>query len=492
LGLADALGRTAARLPGKPALLSGEQGVTYAELDERVDRAAAALARLGLRPGDRVALLAGNGPPFVEAVFGAWRAGLVAVPLNVAFTADEVTHILRDSGARAVVSGEAFLGMLDGLRGSLPGLEQVVVAGAWDATGGAEAAAVDDGSLALLQYTSGTTGRPKGAMLSHANLLANHEQMSRTRLRLEESDVVLCVLPLFHIYALNVVLAYALARGSTLLLVERFDPLETLREVERRRATVIAGAPPMYVAWVNLPGAEGFDLQSVRFAVSGAAPLPPSVLERFVEGFAIPIWEGYGLTETSPVLTNVAAGDDDRPRPGSVGRPLPGVEIRLVDDRGAPVRRGDPGEVLARGPNVFGGYWEQPEATADVLDGDGWFHTGDIAYAEDGHLHLVDRKTDLVIVSGFNVYPREVEDVLHRHPDVAQAAVVGAPHPETGECVKAFVVLTRPGAATPAGIVGFCARSLARFKVPAVVEFVDDLPLVVTGKVRRQSLREAE
>ena len=508
MNLADRLRASAARLADKPALVfsptAGTAGqVTYGELDVQADRAAAAFQRAGLAKGDRVALMLGNSAHFVEAFYGALRAGLVVVPLNVTFTASEVAQILADCEAGAIVVAESFHGRLGGIAETLPALERVIVAGAsappmgsqtWKqflAEGDAkpEPVEVSGDDLALLPYTSGTTGTPKGAMLSHANLLANHAQMEQTRLSVQERDVVLCVLPLFHIYALNVAMAFSLSRGATILLIERFDPLQTLEALAAQRASVIIGAPPIYIAWVNTPGVETYDLASVRYAVSGAAPLPKHVLNRFASELGITIWEGYGLTETSPLLTTVAMNAEALP--GSVGRPVPGVELRLVDDRGQEVRPGDPGEVVVRGPNVFSGYWRQPEATAEVLDADGWFSTGDVGILDDGNLYLVDRKKDMILVSGFNVYPREVEEVLFRHPKVAEAAVIGTPHPYTGEAVKAVVVL-RPGEeATAEDITDYCRRYLARFKCPEVVEFVDALPINPSGKVLRRELRKS-
>ena len=506
MNLADRLRATAQRLPEKVAVyIAGHRGrhghdLTYADLDARADRAASAFQELGLRPRDRVGLGLGNSPYFVEAWYGAMRAGLVAVPLNTGSTTEEVAYILGDSGARAVVVSEAFYPVLAGLEQELPGLDEVVVAGAsappigaqtWqqllDASPGTpHPVEIGDGELALLQYTSGATGRPKGAMLSHRNLLANQEQMRQTRLRPLERDVVLCVLPLFHLYALNVGLALPLSCGASVLLAERFDPVQTIEQIVAYRASVIIGAPPMYIAWANLPAIERYDLACVRFAVSGAAPLPHSVPRWFNEQLGIPLWEGYGLTETSPVLTFAAS--DPQP-PGSVGQPVPGVQLRLVDDYGRRVPEGELGEVVVRGPNVFSGYWNAPAATVQAIDSGGWFHTGDIGYLSDGELFLVDRKSDLIVVSGFNVYPREVEDVLYRHPKVAEAAVIGMPHPYTGEAVKAVVVL-RPGEeATAEEITLFCNRWIARFKCPEVVEFVDRLPHLPTGKVRRRDLR---
>ena len=503
MNVADRLLSSAERLPDKPALIFHDERLDYAELAGRVRAAAAAFQELGCSPGDRVALLLPNTPAFVEALYGALLAGLIAVPVNAGFTSEEIRAVLDDAGARVVVASESLAPAVQAARSQLPALDEVIVAGASKAPAGTRlwkafrgdrrapaAAELAEDAVALLQYTSGTTGKPKGAMLTHANLLANQEQMAATQLKVVEQDVVLCVLPLFHIYALNVGLAFTLSRGATVLLVERFDPRQTLEEIAEHRASVVIGAPPMYVAWVNTPGLEDLDLASVRIAVSGAAALPPHVLERFTGVFGIPIWEGYGLTETSPVLTTAAM--DEAIRPGSVGRPVPGVELRLLDEAGRPAAAGDPGEVVVRGPNVFAGYWHAPEETAAVLDDEGWFSTGDIGYLDEGALFLVDRKKDLIIVSGFNVYPREVEEVIVRHPKVADAAIIGVPHPYTGEAVKAVVVLRDGEEATADEIIEHARAHLARFKSPEVVDFVRELPLLPTGKVRRRDLRTTE
>ena len=510
MNLSDALAQSAARLPSKPALRAGEHVVSYADLDAAVDRAAATFQRLGLRPGERVALLLPNTPAFVEVLYGAWRAGLAAVPVNTEFTAREVGELLEDAAPAALVVGGAYLPVVEALRGTLPQVREVLVVGAeapegtqrWadalDAGAAGDGAgarpgrptaeAVAAGAIALLQYTSGTSGSSKGAILRHAHLSANHDQMRRTNLRIVEQDVALCVLPLFHIYALNVALALPLAVGATVVLVERFDPLGALELVERERISVIAGAPPMYVAWVNVHTDRALDLSSVRIAVSGAAALPVSVLEAFRERYGIDIWEGYGLTETAPAATSNAMLR--APLPGSVGAPLPDVEVRIVDDQGRDCSPGDPGEVLLRGPNVFSGYWGDEDATREVLDEDGWFATGDVGYLDGEVLYLVDRLKDLVIVSGFNVYPSEVEEVLARHPRIAAAAVVGVPHPATGEAVKAFVQPTADGGDLTADeVLDHARRHLARFKCPETVEFVRELPLLATGKLQRRRLR---
>jgi long-chain acyl-CoA synthetase len=501
MNAADPLRETAGRRLDKTALLFHDQPVTYAELDREADRCAAGLAALGVRKGDRVAVMVHNVPHFVYAYQGILRAGGVMVPLNTMFTAEEVATIVADAEARILFVAEPFLPSVEGLRDALPMLEHVVVVGGrpvgamtWEqmigrgGEGGVKGPPASTDDLAVLAYTSGTTGRPKGAMLSHGNLLANLDQMAKVPLLAEaEPDVVLLALPLFHIYALNVILGMTIRAGAAAILLERFDAVRSLESAGRHRATILFGAPPMFIAWLNTPGVERYDLSSVRVAVSGAAPLPGAVLEEFQRRLGITIWEGYGLTETAPAVTSNAMGP--APKASSIGKPLPDLELRVVDEHGDDVEEGDPGEIVVRGPNVFRGYWRQEQGTAEVVR-DGWFHTGDVAYAdEDGYLFLVDRKKDLVIVSGFNVYPREVEEVLVRNPKVADAAVIGIPHPYTGEAVKALVV-TRPGeAATEEEIIEFCRRSLARFKCPQVVEFVRELPHTQTGKVLKRALR---
>jgi long-chain acyl-CoA synthetase len=423
------------------------------------------------------------------------------VPLNTGYTSEEVSFILADADARAVVVAEPFAATVDGLRDTIPMLEHVIIAGThapigamtWEQMvgrgGEAPSAAPADDDLAVIAYTSGTTGKPKGAMLSHGNLVANLDQMAQAPLLAEGADdVALLALPMFHIYALNVILGLTLRVGAAAVLMERFDALGSLDAVSKHRVTILFGAPPMFVAWLNTPGVDRYDLSSVRLAVSGAAPLPGMVLEDFRRRLGITIWEGYGLTETAPGVTSNAMGD--QAKPGSIGKPLPGVEVRIVDAHGEDVEDGDPGEILVRGPNVFKGYWRQQEASDDAMR-DGWFRTGDVGYAdEDGYIFLVDRKKDLIIVSGFNVYPREVEDALYRHPKIADVAVIGVPHPYTGEAVKAYVVLKPGESATEEDIVDFSRRYLARFKCPGSIEFVTELPHLPTGKVLKRALRD--
>ena len=495
--LSELVRAAAQRTPDKAAFVSGTTSTTWREVDAQVEAAAAALTGLGLEPGDRVAISLANTLDFPIAYFGVLRAGLVAVPLNPGYTAQELRWTLSDSGARAVVVSANGRDLLQSLVDELPSLEHVLVTGpagsatSWhellDAAAGQTAPVAGAGEdLAVLLYTSGTSGRPKGAMLPHRALLANLDQTASIEPPvMAADDVVLLVLPLFHVYGLNAALGSVARHGATGVLVERFDPVETLAEVRRTGVTNVVGAPPMYVAWSMLPDVEDA-FTSVRLALSGAAPLPAPVLQRVLDVTGRHVFEGYGLTETAPVVTSTLMSEVVKP--GSIGRPVPGVEVRLVDERGGPVEEGDPGELVVRGANLFLGYW--PDASGGP-DDDGWFATGDVALLDgDGDLHLVDRRLDLVLVSGFNVYPREVEDVLLTHPEVAEAAVLGIPHPYTGEAVKALVVRTPDSRLTAEDLIAHAASSLARFKCPTAVEFVDELPRGATGKVRKGRLRE--
>jgi len=486
--LADLVRSAAARAGSHTAIRAGAERVTWAELDERVDACAGGLQRLGAVPGDRVAMLLGNGLPFVVGWFGVLRAGLVAVPVNPGYTAPEVSHQLTDSGA-SVALVEAHLA--SPLAGALASVPHVVVVGTqpWQelTTLGERPSASPRGGedLAALVYTSGTSGRPRGAMLTHRALLANLDQGAALSTPvMTKDDVVLLVLPMFHIYGLNPGLGQVAAHAATGVLVDRFDPVDCLAVIQSGKITNVVGAPPMYVAWSMLPDlARSF--RSVRLAVSGAAPLPPDVLRRMSELTGQPVFEGYGLTETGPVLTTTLVAGEAKP--GSIGRPLPGVELHLVDEQGERVDEDDPGEIVVRGQNLFSGYWP---AGSDGPDADGWFATGDVAYADaDGDLHLVDRRRELILVSGFNVYPREVETVLGEHPDVAEVAVIGIPHPYTGQSVKALIVPVPGTSPTPAELTAFAARSLARFKCPTLVELVETLPHSATGKVSKGQLR---
>ena len=345
---------------------------------------------------------------------------------------------------------------------------------------------------AVLLFTSGTAGAPKPAILTHGSLTANLEQVQRhPGLALRSDDVGLGVLPFFHVFGLNVVLGLPLAAGAAIALVEHFEPLDSLARVAADGVTVIAAVPAIYASWLDLPAsrAPAAALATVRLAVSGATALGSEVERGMRDRFGVDVREGYGLTEASPIVSTAAVGAVARE--GSIGPPLPGVEVRLVDVEGADALAGDPGEIWVRGPNVFAGYWHDPEATARVLDRDGWLHTGDLATADDdGWLRLVGRAKDLIIVSGFNVFPAEVEEALVAHPDVAEAAAVGSPDPRTGETVVAFVVPCAGAEPTLTSLTPHLRSRLARYKLPTRLEIVGELPHTFAGKVPRRVLRE--
>jgi long-chain acyl-CoA synthetase len=479
---------------GAAALIDDGGAVGYGQLRDHVARVRAALTRRGIEPGDRVAIASANDSSFVTTYLATLGTGAVAVPLNVASPLPELEGQLAATKPKLVV-GPPDLGIPDAVpaneldRGG-PGDPPPVYASRPE-------------DLAVLVFTSGTAGRPRAAMLTHGNLLANIAQLrasdpgapstddgpSGPRAR----DVVLGALPMFHIYGLNVVLGFALATGSAVVLIKRFDPQGALAAVRQHGVTVIAGVPTLWSAWANLPSARRDAFATVRLATSGAAPLDPEVARSVQERLGLTLVEGYGLTEASPAVTTALGVDAP---PGSVGRPLPDVELRLVDDSAHDVLVGDPGEIWVRGPNVFAGYWGDPEATAAALTDDGWLRTGDVAVVDDsGFLYLVDRAKDLIIVSGFNVFPSEVEDVIAEHPAVAGVAVAGEPHPHTGETVTAYVVPSetsegRTIALTPEAIIEHTAQRLARYKCPTTVRFLDEIPHNATGKVLRGALSQ--
>jgi long-chain acyl-CoA synthetase len=482
------------------ALISRGRTTTYGALRDQVNALRAGLAGLGLEPGDRIGILCGTNWYFAAAYVSALSAGLVAVPLNPSSPAPELESELGTIGARAIVVGPSALAVLSRLdRSTLPDLEFCIVTEQSNVAGQvllddllASEPSVPvveraDDDLAVLMFTSGTAGFPKAAMLTHGNLRSNLEQMQANEARTQTpDDVSLGVLPLFHIFGLNVVLGLSLYTGSRVVLIERFDPTSALEAVQRHGVTILPGAPAMWTAWASLANVEDDAFASVRIAASGASKLPLEVGETFKRRFGVVITEGYGLTEASPVVTTSAGVHE---KPGSIGAPLPGVRVRLVDAEGDDVLVGDAGEIWVAGPNVFKGYWNDDVATAAALTDDGWLRTGDVAVVDDdGELFLVDRVKDLIIVSGFNVFPAEVEAVLLEHPAVEACAVIGVSHPYTGEAVKAYVVVAPGRSVEEDDLIAFCAERLARYKCPDKVMFVDELPIGTTGKVLRRTL----
>jgi long-chain acyl-CoA synthetase len=506
MDLGRMLAQTAARIPDKTLVLFRGQGTTYGEFDRRANQVANALISLGIQPGDRVALFMGNLPLFMEAYYGILKAGASVVPLNVLYKTGEVEYILKDSGAKAILTFSSaatpFEKVALAAASGVPDVRNIVVAApesipgtlSWATTIGNAASTapevtINPDDVAVICYTSGTTGRPKGAMLTHHNLLSNCEQcMMIPNIATRPDDVVWLALPLFHIYAMNLGMNLTIMNGATIALIERFEPVSSLEAIQKYKCTVLYGAPPMFVVWAQLPNIRDFDLHTLRYVASGAAALPVRVLEAFQAAAGVPISEGYGLSEAAPVVTSNAAAPVVKP--GTVGLPIPGVEVRIVDDAGNELPRGEMGELICRGSNIMAGYWHLPEATTDALR-DGWLHTGDLAVMDtDGYISIVDRKKDMIIVSGYNVYPREVEETLFRHPAVADAAVVQYPDPYQGESVMAFVVRKQDQQVTEQELIDFCRDQIAVFKCPRKIVFRDELPKNNTGKVLRRELRE--
>jgi long-chain acyl-CoA synthetase len=486
------------------ALVSRNRATTYGELRAQVAGARRGLRRLGVSPGDRVAIVCGTTRSFAVSYLAIVGIGAIAVPLNPQSPAHELAaELVAVEPVVAVVDSLAAgtwaeVAMPSSLRttivtdgaetGDQMAFDDLLATDVATADGDDSIAAVSADDVAVLLFTSGTAGAPKAAMLTHGSLLANMVQSQASSAdALTAGDVVYGVLPLFHIFGLNVVLGMSLRAGATVVLVQRFDPSTALDSIAERGVTVIPGAPPLWTAFAGFAAEQLAPLRNVRLALSGAARLPEEVMTTLRDKCGIVIREGYGLTEASPVVTTHVGIE---PKVASIGLPLHGVEVRLVDSDGSDVLAGDTGEIWVRGANVFAGYWHDPEATARVLDADGWLHTGDIAAADDdGYLFIVDRAKDLIIVSGFNVFPAEVEEVIGAYPGVAEVGVVGVPHPHTGEAVKAFVV-PEPGVELDEErLIAHCADELARYKCPNKILFVDALPHGATGKVLRRELR---
>jgi len=498
--LAVILTETARSSPDRPVAVFAGGQLTYRQLDRASDRLAAALAAGGIRPGDPVALQLPNIPQFLISYFGILKAGGIVVPLNVLLRAAEVAFHLGDSGARMLITWEGILA--EAAKGAeAAGLDQVYVVGqAGDSGVGVPferllAADVPRGGMtarqptdtAVVIYTSGTTGRPKGAELTHLQLYMNADIPGRL-FDVQPDDIVITVLPLFHVFGLSSILDVCVRFGCTMSLVPRFSPAAVLAAIQRDRATIFEGVPTMFADLLSCPDLASYDLSSLRIAISGGASIPVPVLDAFEERFGLVILEGYGLTETASTTTfNVSA---DERRAYSVGKPIWGTQTQVWDEDGRPLPPGpeNVGEIVTRGLHVMKGYLHHPEATAAAFTGD-WLHTGDLGYFdEDGFLFVVSRKKELIIRGGYNVYPSEIENVLHAHPAVAEAAVVGIPDERLGEEVMA-VVIPRPAMdLLEAELVSYCRQHLAAYKCPRVFQFRTELPKNTLGKVLKGEL----
>ena len=497
--LAVILRETADASPGKAVAVYAGGQMTYTELDALSDRLAAGLEAAGLRPGDTAALQLPNIWQFLVAYFGILKAGGVAVPLNVLLKAPEVAFYLGDSRAKILITWEGVLG--DAAKGAAAAaVNEIYAVGHAENAPGAhpfeQLLAVADGprlaprmltDTAVIVYTSGTTGRPKGAELTHIQLYMNADIPGRL-VGVQPDDVVITVLPFFHVFGLSSILNLCVRFGCTMSLIPRFDPATVLTAIQRDHATVFDGVPTMFIALLQYPELDSYDVTSLRLAVSGGASIPSPVLDAFEKRFGVVILEGYGLTETASTTTQNKSITERRAY--SVGKPIWGTQTQVWDHDGnaLPPGKDNVGEVVTRGLHVMKGYLHDPQATAEAFAG-GWFHSGDLGYFdEDGFLFIAGRSKELIIRGGYNVYPAEIEDVLHAHPAVAEAAVIGIPDDRLGEEVMAVVTL-RPGASlTAPELIAYCKERIAAYKYPRVIEFRDELPKNAMGKIMKDEL----
>ena len=473
--------------------------LTYGELGELIERSMGYLAALGLQPGERVALQLPKCMEFIGLHLATLYMGSISLPLNPAYPPDEIAYFLRDSGARFFFAEAAKAGQIEPLLSGLPEMDRCTFLDLRDpnwidaplspsAHVSGFTASIHPDDTAVIIYTSGTTGRSKGAEITHGNLSANLEALNAAW-GWQPEDVLLHVLPVFHVHGLFVALHGALHAGATTLLMRQFEPLKSLQTLKERDCSVFMGVPTIHRRLLAVPEAGRFDLRPMRLITSGSDRLPDEVFLGFQRTFGYTLLERYGMTETGMNLSNPLNGER---RLGSVGLPLPGVEARVVDpETGQPLPDGQVGEIQIRGPNVFKGYWRQPEKTAEAFTSDGWFHTGDLGLREpDGYFTLHGRAKDLIITGGLNVYPPEVERVLAGHPAVAACAVIGCPDPEWGERVTAAVVLKSGQAVSTGELISFCRERLAAYKSPRSVVVCDELPRNAMGKVQKGQLRK--
>jgi long-chain acyl-CoA synthetase len=487
--LARNLLNTAAKHPDRPAVKLDEQILSYADLLDTSVRMAALLRGLGVEPGDRVALQLPNVPAFAIACYGALLAGATVVPMNPLLKAREVEYYLGDSGAKVVVVGEQMPEAAQ--QAGAAARAKVLVVGPMGPSElpdeRVELIERDDADPAVILYTSGTTGKPKGAELTHANLASNARTAAETLVEIGPQDVVMGCLPLFHVFGMTCGLNASVLAGACLTVLPRFYPDRALHMIERDRVTVFEGVPTMYSAMLRADNRGDVDLSRLRTCVSGGAAMPVEVLRSFEREFDCVILEGYGTSETSPVAS--FNHPHATRKPGTIGTPVRGVQMRLLDAGGHDVADGDIGEIAIRGEGLMKGYWNRPEATREAIP-DGWFRTGDLATRDaDGYYTIVDRKKAVIIRGGYNIYPREIEEVLYEHPAVAEAAVIGLKHPELGEEVGAAVVL-KPGAtADPTDLRDFVKARVAAYKYPRHIWLVPSLPKGPTGKILRREVQ---
>ena len=492
VNLSSLLARAAADHGERPAVRLDELVLTYAKLEDSASRVTSLLASLGVMPGDRIGVMLPNVPAFPIVFYGALAAGATVVPMNPLLKNREVAYYLGDSGAKVLFTWhEAAVEAAKGAAGTGTKVLEVdepdmgaLLAGLTPSSVIAEQADDDD---AVILYTSGTTGRPKGAELTHANLTRNAELAAHEMLSAGPGDVMMGCLPLFHVFGLTAGLNATIVSGGTLTLLPRFDPGKALEIIGRDQVTIFEGVPTMYAAMLHHRAHDSAHTSSLRTCISGGAAMPLEIMRGFEQTFGCMILEAYGLSETSP-LASFNHPDRER-KPGSIGTPVEGVEMRVVDGDGASLPVGEVGEIAVRGHNVMKGYWGKPEATAEAIP-DGWFRTGDLAKVDsDGYFFIVGRQKDLIIRGGYNVYPREIEEVLHEHQAVAEVAVIGIPHVDLGEEIGAAVKLKLGKTATPAELRAFARERVAAYKYPRHVWFVRELPKGPTGKILHRDVQ---
>ncbi|HWC27337.1 MAG TPA: long-chain fatty acid--CoA ligase, partial [Solirubrobacteraceae bacterium] len=487
---------TAAEQPDAIAVKLDDAAFNYGLLDHASQRVSAMLKSKGVGPGDRVGIMLPNVPYFPAVYYGVLRAGGVVVPMNVLLKAREVGFYLSDPQVKVLFAWHDFMEAAEAGAREAGGVDVVPVKPGeierliFEHEPDPDVAECAGDDTAVILYTSGTTGRPKGAELTHDNLRSNVRVVVGL-CDMSADDVIFGGLPLFHSFGQTCTMNAAICGGAMITLLPRFDPGRALEILERDKVTVFQGVPTMYGALLHHPDRDRYDVSSLRVCVSGGASLPVEVLRGFEEALGCKVLEGYGLSETSPVAS---FNHPDRERkPGSIGTPIAGVEMKLVDDGGNEVEQGDIGEIVIRGHNVMKGYWNRPDATAEAIDADGWFRTGDMARVdEDGYFYIVDRKKELIIRGGYNVYPREVEEVLYEHPAVREAAVVGVPHDELGEEVAAAVALKDGADVGPDELRDYCKEQVAAYKYPRTIWLVDDLPKGPTGKILKREISPPE
>jgi long-chain acyl-CoA synthetase len=507
--LCDILQERAKQYRDNPALTFYDKVITYGELAYAVEKFASSLQQQGVKKGDRVAIMLPNCPQYVIAYYAILRIGGIVTQVNPMLVERELLHLLTDSGAETIIIYDAVYPRLQAVRNDTPIKRAIVVslqqAGASfspdvtfeqflaQGSGNVQPVSIEpEHDVAVLQYTGGTTGRSKGAMLTHRNILANVMQCAEFFKGTYEvgKERYLTVIPLFHVFAMTSGMNMAIYVGANNILLPRFDLQEMLQTIKEKQPTVFPGVPTMYIAITNTPGVEQYGINSIRTCNSGSAPMPVELMREFEQKTGAAVLEGYGLSEASPV-THCNPPFAKR-KPGTVGIGMPMTEYKIVDVATGTeeLKPGEVGELIIRGPQVMKGYWNMPEETAVALR-DGWLYTGDLASVdEEGYVTIVDRKKDMIIAGGFNIYPREIEEVLYEHPAVKEAVAIGVPDKYRGETVKAIIVLKDGKEATKEEIIAHCRKNLAAYKVPRIVEFRNELPKTNVGKILRRALRE--